>query len=558
MTVKYLAKRGNTYQFARRVPNDIRATLNINHWRWSLKTDSRTEAEIVCRRHAVETDQIIDQVRNGTYRQFTDEEIDNLAVQWGLEFQLVNSDNIATTVFPNAFQPLEPMGEEEKNPVFASRDALQSAVERWLQEHNKAPNKGTADWDKLIDACLDEYLVGNPEISDEWLAILAERGLDFSGNYLPVVERPRRVDQRSKLSSVFGDFKAGDHDLDTGTISEYQLSVDRFISVFGDLDINDITRERVKEYRDLLRNLPARPPNEIRRLPIEQQVQWAEGKETKRIGQNAINKNFLGVKAALNHADKETSILSDPHWRNPFDGFSKRPKKADNPRRRFTDDQIKIVFSSDIKAPTTVAKFWIPIVLFYTGARLTEISQLHVSDVILDPIPHLHLENLDDEDPIAAKKLKTESSHRTVPLHQDLIEVGFLEYVASVRKSGHKHLFPELPHHKREGVGDLVSRDFINRFRALGRSRPESGLNTKSLVTHSLRHTFRVAALSAGDQKFVEIIMGHYVSGVSIQVYGSEAYIMPELLAGKVLRKMELPPVDKDFLHSEARRWIAL
>ncbi|WP_371931212.1 DUF6538 domain-containing protein [Nioella sp. MMSF_3534] len=53
MKVKFLAKRGNTYQFSRRIPDDVRPVLGRNHWRWSLKTDSLTEAEIACRKHAV-------------------------------------------------------------------------------------------------------------------------------------------------------------------------------------------------------------------------------------------------------------------------------------------------------------------------------------------------------------------------------------------------------------------------------------------------------------------------------------------------------------------------
>jgi integrase len=167
--------------------------------------------------------------------------------------------------------------------------------------------------------------------------------------------------------------------------------------------------------------------------------------------------------------------------RNPFDGFSKKPKRPKNPFKRFTDEQAQLVFSRDLYQPTTLEKFWIPIVLFVTGARLTEISQLHLNDVQADPIPHIVLENLEDEDPAAAKKLKNESSHRTVPLHSKLLDIGFLDHVAAMRSAGHLHVFPNLPQEKVDGVGDLVSRDFINRFRSYGESHPTSSLNTKSL-----------------------------------------------------------------------------
>lgn len=264
----------------------------------------------------------------------------------------------------------------------------------------------------------------------------------------------------------------------------------------------------------------------------------------------------MRLKAALNHAHNETNILKDPHWRNPFDGFSKKPKRSKNPVKRFTDEQVQLVFSDSLYQPTTLEKFWIPIVLFFTGARLTEISQLHVNDVQADPIPHIVLENLEDGAPAAAKKLKNESSHRTVPLHSKLLDIGFLDHVAAMRSAGHLHVFPNLPQEKVDGVGDLVSRDFINRFRSYGESHPISGLNTKSLVTHSLRHTFRTAALKLERQIFVQIIMGHYVPGVSIEVYGSDAYMMPDLLAEKVMNSIQLPELDISFLKTQARKWI--
>lgn len=554
MKIKFLAKRGNTYQFSRRVPDDVRPVLGINHWRWSLRTDSLKEAEIACRKDGVRTDEIIKQVRGGTHRQFSDNDIDDLAIQWSTQFQSANRESIAVSVFPDVIPLNEPIGEEEKAPVFPSRNELEKSVAQWAAKIETAPPPNSADWDKLVDACLDEYLVGNPELSDAWIDILAEQGLDFAdthGSFIKVVQRPKKINPRNLLSAVFADYIAGDHGLADNTVTEYQLSVDRFISVHGDLDINDITKEHVKHYRDLLRKVPSRPPNAVRILPIAKQVAWAEGKEVQTLAQAAINKNFLGVKAALNHADNETSILSDPHWRNPFDGFSKKPKRPENPIRRFTDEQIKLVFSSGLYKPKTAEKFWVPLLLFYTGARLTEISQIHVDDVSITPLPHIKLENLEDEDPAAAKKLKNESSHRTVPLHRDLLDLGFLEYVERMRDSGKLHVFPNLPHQKPDGVGDLISRDFISRFREYGTNKPESGLDSKSLVTHSLRHTFRNAGHYLEDETYLKIVMGHYVPGVSIQIYGKEAYMMPDLLAHKVMNHIKLPSLDIDFLHSQ-------
>ena len=100
-----------------------------------------------------------------------------------------------------------------------------------------------------MDACLDEYLVGNPELSDAWIDILAEQGLDFAdthGSFIKVVQRPNKTNQRNLLSAVFADFIAGDHGLADNTVTEYQLSVDRFISVHGDLDCRATNKLRMQ------------------------------------------------------------------------------------------------------------------------------------------------------------------------------------------------------------------------------------------------------------------------------------------------------------------------
>ena len=557
--VKFRSKRGNVFQFSRRVPNDIRRVVGIDHWRWSLKTDNRAEAEIACRRHAVETDRIIEQVRNGTFRQFTDIEIDDLAIAWGIQFQSINRERIAASMFPDVIPLDEAIGDEEPTPVFASRRELERSVARWATKMDNAPAPDTADWSKLVDACLDGYLVANPELTNDWKDVLAELDHDISNTrnqFIEVVKRPKKVATRNLLSSVFKDFMASNHDLASNTITEYKLSIDRFISVHGDIDVNEITKEHVKQFRDLLRKVPSRPPDDVRALPISEQAAWAEDITIDILSQAAINKNFLGVKAALNHAYNETNILMDPHWRNPFDGFSKKPKRSQNSVKRFTDEQVQLVFSHGLYHPATLEKFWIPLVLFFTGAQLTEISQLHVNDVQVAPIPHIVVENLEDEDPAVAKKLKNVSSHRTVPLHSKLLEIGFLDHVAAMRSAGHLHVFPNLPHDKVDGVGDLVSRDFIKRFRSYGEIHPASGLNTKSLVTHSLRHTFRTNALKLEQQLFVQIIMGHYVPGVSIEVYGSDAYMMPDLLAEKVMNPIQFPELDISFLKTQARKWL--
>lgn len=286
MKVKYLAKRGTVYQFSRRVPDDVRPVIGEDHWRWSLKTDSLTDAEKVSRKHTVETQEIIDEVRAGTYRLFTNDELDDLALQWSLFFQTSYEANIAYELFPQHVPEGQPINSTESSKIFATRAELQVSVQEWATQLDRMPEIGSNDWEKLIDVCLDAYLVANPALSNEAAIILEEQGFCKEGikhGSIRVVSRPEKVLTRNKLSNVFKEFVESDPDLAENTLLEYKLSVDRFVELHGELDVTEISRSHVEKFRNALRKLPTRPPNNIREKPIDEQILWAQENDAKSV-----------------------------------------------------------------------------------------------------------------------------------------------------------------------------------------------------------------------------------------------------------------------------------
>lgn len=83
-----------------------------DHWRWTLETDSKTEAEVRCRRSSVESDAIIQQVRDGSFRHVSEEDIEDLAMNWSMDFQQTSRENIARDMFPDVFPSQPRIGEE--------------------------------------------------------------------------------------------------------------------------------------------------------------------------------------------------------------------------------------------------------------------------------------------------------------------------------------------------------------------------------------------------------------------------------------------------------------
>lgn len=130
------------------------------------------------------------------------------------------------------------------------------------------------------------------------------------------------------------------------------------------------------------------------------------------------------------------------------------------------------------------AAAWLPLIALATGARIEEIAQLRVDDLILDR-QYGPLLRITDEG--EGQRLKTESSRRFIPLHAQLVNAGLLRYAAIVKEAGHDWLFPEL-------VADHDGRrsaNFSKWFQRYLRDKNGLGIADPAIVFHSFRHTFK-------------------------------------------------------------------
>lgn len=170
-------------------------------------------------------------------------------------------------------------------------------------------------------------------------------------------------------------------------------------------------------------------------------------------------------------------------------------------------------------------QYWLPILAYYTGARMAELIQLHFSDVCLDhEYPHISITEKGSGKPGNPdfKHVKSKAGIRDVPLHPDLNAMGFRDFVNSQRKAGRskKRLFFRIGY----GSDGLPSTAYSKRF---GRMLDKIGLDDEGLVFHSFRHTMMDALRNSGTPKFVvdRIIRhsdpsaaGEYGEGVNLEV----------------------------------------
>ena len=120
-------------------------------------------------------------------------------------------------------------------------------------------------------------------------------------------------------------------------------------------------------------------------------------------------------------------------------------------RRSFTTEELKNLLNGPLFAisfaerteparhtvETTLA--WLIPIALYSGMRLDEMCGLRTADVMEDGgVFYFDLRSHE------GRRLKTAAARRSVPVHSELLRIGFEAYLAHVISQGHEYLFPAL------------------------------------------------------------------------------------------------------------------
>ena len=157
------------------------------------------------------------------------------------------------------------------------------------------------------------------------------------------------------------------------------------------------------------------------------------------------------------------------------------------------------------------AQYWGPMMGAYSGARREEILGLAPEDIVdVGGIRCFDIKHNPN------RRLKTDASARQIPIHDHLIELGFLDHVAAMHAAKEKAIFPELiPTSKTESFGDKF---FYNWDKVLDE---QLGEDAPDLCFHSWRHY--VITFLKGDKSVSEKerrdLAGHVGEDVHAEVY---------------------------------------
>ncbi|MCA3080372.1 MAG: tyrosine-type recombinase/integrase [Rhodocyclaceae bacterium] len=313
--------------------------------------------------------------------------------------------------------------------------------------------------------------------------------------------------------------------------------------------ISSIKPDDIRRYRDAVLTLKANKGFTKTQTFKERQTDNVKA----RIKPKTADYIFQPVKAFFAWAISVEGLIQD----NPAISIKLvigQQKKGERSRRPFEPEEIKTLFRSPTFTgcqsqyrrdfPGTIivrdGKYWLPILGYYTGCRLGELVQLAIEDV--QKIDGHYFLDINEKLLLGAdeKSVKSVAGVRKVPLHPDLFELGFLEFVAKRAKQdkGNVRLFKEIKFGADKQASTVYSKTFARLMNKIGLTDP-------SLVFHSWRHGVEDALRDAETQPYViDAIVGHsdnsmgskYGKGVSLKVMANAVEKMklsvrlPELL----------------------------
>ena len=302
------------------------------------------------------------------------------------------------------------------------------------------------------------------------------------------------------------------------TEEDHQAVFNLFVEIFGNIPARNIDKSIMRKFKAIIIQLP---PNmrKIGKYMHKSVPEIVAMKPDKTLSAHTINKYISRLSNLFSYAVSHGYMTV-----NPASGFKvKLQNRPDEEREAYSvDDLRKLVSNLDISKPSY---YWTPLIAMYSGCRLEEICQLHLSDIRKD-CDGVWIFDINDK---GEKNLKNLSSVRLIPIHPRLIDSGLLEYTQSLKAKGEERLFPELPK-RRDGYGQVVSKWF-QRYKA--RCGIEDGK-----TFHSFRHTFITHLKHKGVDPFmIHELDGHTINSETMGRYGKR--YTPEILLREAILKID-------------------
>jgi integrase len=219
---------------------------------------------------------------------------------------------------------------------------------------------------------------------------------------------------------------------------------------------------------------------------------------------------------------------------NPTKGVKVATAKTTRESRLpYSSGDLQRIFSSPIyttgerpRAAGGEAAYWIPLLALFTGCRLEELAQALTGDV--KEVDGIHVLEITDQGD--GQQVKTKGSRRLVPIHPELLKLGFLEYAAQMRAAKQEKLFPKMRPDRHGKLSQGWSK-WWGRY-----VRDKVKITDPRKVFHSFRHAFVAACRASGIEEEMRIALTGHAGGTVGRSYGGAYPLRPPAEAMPRLR----------------------
>lgn len=321
--------------------------------------------------------------------------------------------------------------------------------------------------------------------------------------------------------------------------------VEIFIDIIEDINAEQTSKsinfDILKECFNIIPQIPIKPKNQVGSYSFYfayKENQNASKHELR--SEKTIKSDLTSFLKFVKYLAKKKFISADElmdletHLENIRKLIDRKVKngelKGEQNKAPFKDEMLQKIFNKNHKPYSVIfkslkkknieseekdilmARFLVPLVLFFTGARPSEIAFLKTSDCEIQTIREeerivLYLE------PNELKDIKTKSSKRIVILHDFLVkELNFLNFVKNAIKENREFLFNAVENFETKvSVGFNRNKDFLE-----GNISRIDEFNNLTYSLYSFRHTYKTHMLSKNiSDTVVDKIQGHIDKNVS-------------------------------------------
>lgn len=382
----------------------------------------------------------------------------------------------------------------------------------------------------------------------------------------PVADQPAPTKAKQRLVDAANACIAvheGERAWDSVTIQQVRTAIRLFdYACGGDVFVEDITQEHVTAFTDLCRALPNRwgRTTEERAGGIAASLERAKTMAPNMLGvsQITVNKHITWIMAVLDHAEganneeghRPAEAISFKKARKGVGKKARQQRKRDREKRaNWTKQEVRRLLSAPIWTGAAGidhrltpgseilhdAWYWLPLMLPLYGGRSSELAGLPLSDVHEDePIPYLQIDFTED------RGLKNVQSVRKLPIHPELIRLGFIEYVHAIRAAGCTMLFPEMASPGSSSFASTFYKSIFNPWRKWAFPdgtpwRHQVGGAWKDKDVHSFRGTATSILKGVVPDSVRCDIFGHEGETETARTYDDEAELSIKLEALKHL-----------------------